>query len=311
MLVEAGHRCAVHRCGQTEIDIHHIVPWETCRKHEYKNLIALCPNCHRRVHNGQIDRRALLIYKQHLAVEFEASDNGYFKATIVESRRRIFEQVESSPGFRFQFDFPDFPNPAERIASRNIEAWGYELLVECREIQENTAKNKSGENKIGYEVVSGPSTLKGDYSIVRRDAKVISVKYVIHRYYAGAVHGSKETRVQNFLLKPFSPVTLTVLLGGIERLPLLADRLREELISRGRDDDGWLRHGTEPKVENFELFNIELSGIRFTFSEYQIDCYAAGEYTLILPFDTLTDICDPAVLLSVRNDLDPHVADDT
>src|SRR5450830_1420091 len=59
VLVEAGHRCAIPRCDQTELDIHHIVPWETCRKHEYSNLIALCPLCHRRVHNGDIDRKAL------------------------------------------------------------------------------------------------------------------------------------------------------------------------------------------------------------------------------------------------------------
>lgn len=67
VLVEAGHRCAIPTCKQTEIDIHHIVPWETCKEHAFDNLIALCPNCHRRVHNGDIDRKSLVTYKRSLS----------------------------------------------------------------------------------------------------------------------------------------------------------------------------------------------------------------------------------------------------
>jgi 5-methylcytosine-specific restriction endonuclease McrA len=49
--MESGHRCAIPTCKQTPVDLHHIVPWETCQKHEFDNLIALCPNCHRKAHN--------------------------------------------------------------------------------------------------------------------------------------------------------------------------------------------------------------------------------------------------------------------
>ena len=34
--------------------------------HEYENLLALCPNCHRRAGKGDIDRRSLRIYKTNL-----------------------------------------------------------------------------------------------------------------------------------------------------------------------------------------------------------------------------------------------------
>lgn len=66
VLIEAGHRCALPTCRYIEVEIHHIVPWETCRKHEYENLIALCSNCHRRADRGDIDRKALRIYKANL-----------------------------------------------------------------------------------------------------------------------------------------------------------------------------------------------------------------------------------------------------
>ena len=73
VLVESGHRCAVPRCRHIEVEIHHIEPWDKCQKHEYENLIALCPNCHSRADRWEtsqdrlgIDRKSLRIYKSKL-----------------------------------------------------------------------------------------------------------------------------------------------------------------------------------------------------------------------------------------------------
>jgi hypothetical protein len=66
VLVEAGHRCAIHTCRHIEVDVHHIIPWITVKAHDYENLIALCPNCHRRADRGEIDRKALRLYKLNL-----------------------------------------------------------------------------------------------------------------------------------------------------------------------------------------------------------------------------------------------------
>jgi predicted restriction endonuclease len=66
VLVEAGHRCAIPTCRYIEVDIHHIIPWAQRQAHEYDNLIALCPNCHRRADRGEIDRKSLRRYKINL-----------------------------------------------------------------------------------------------------------------------------------------------------------------------------------------------------------------------------------------------------
>lgn len=66
VLVESGHRCAIPTCRHIEVDIHHIVPWSTSREHRYEDLIALCPNCHRRADREEIDRKALRLYKANL-----------------------------------------------------------------------------------------------------------------------------------------------------------------------------------------------------------------------------------------------------
>lgn len=75
VLVEAGHRCAIPTCRYIEVEIHHIIPWEKRRKHEYDNLIALCANCHRRADRGEIDRKSLRIYKANLRFAHDKFSN--------------------------------------------------------------------------------------------------------------------------------------------------------------------------------------------------------------------------------------------
>jgi len=65
--MESGHRCAIPTCKQTPVDIHHIVPWETCQNHEFDNLIALCPTCHRKA-DREIDRKSIKMYKHNLSI---------------------------------------------------------------------------------------------------------------------------------------------------------------------------------------------------------------------------------------------------
>ncbi len=301
VMVEAGHRCAIPRCGQTEIDIHHIVPWEKCKKHEYANLIALCPVCHRRAHKREIDRKSLLMYKENLATEFGANDSGSYEAKIIEIKRRLSEENTDDPGYTYKFDFPDFQEPLEKIVSRNIEAWGYELLAEFRENQKEWSASvvEDQDNELG--VFRIPSTLSGNYRVVRRDPSVISIKYSIDRYYTGAAHGGRTTRVQNYFLRPFSPIVVETLLGSEERLPEFSEFIRERLRATKKYDSGWLQRGTEPKADNFGLFNIEKYGLVFTFSEYQIDCYAAGEQELRLSFHELKEICSKEIIDRLEN----------
>lgn len=68
VLIEAGHRCAIPTCKQPTTVIAHIVPWVQVKEHTFDNLIALCPNCHTRYDKGEIDRKAMRMYKRNLSI---------------------------------------------------------------------------------------------------------------------------------------------------------------------------------------------------------------------------------------------------
>jgi hypothetical protein len=78
------------------VEIAHITPWAKVKKHEFNNLIALCPTCHTRFddpHNP-LDRKSMRQYKARLnpLLSLEVDANG-------DQMRRISAYQE----FRAQF----------------------------------------------------------------------------------------------------------------------------------------------------------------------------------------------------------------
>jgi len=88
VLVEAGHRCAIPACRHPTTEIAHIRPWAKAQEHSFENLIALCPNCHRRFDRGEIDRRAMEQYKANL---------GLLNNRYSDEERRLIEYFVHNP----------------------------------------------------------------------------------------------------------------------------------------------------------------------------------------------------------------------
>lgn len=70
------------RCGCPIVEYHHIIPYHIVKEHDEENIVALCSNCHREVHNGVVSDRQLRkaienpYNKQHrfVAHQFSLSD---------------------------------------------------------------------------------------------------------------------------------------------------------------------------------------------------------------------------------------------
>lgn len=289
VLIEASHQCAIPACRHPRVEIHHIIPWAKCKKHEYHNLIALCPNCHTRVHDGEIDRKSLIKYKAALVSAIRNLGSSAFSHPIVEIKRRIYSIDTSHPEIYFDFEFPDFCNEDVIIASKNIEAWGVELLDWHTSTAENNKKDAVENN---YTLLG--TYLSGRYDVIRRDAAVLSVRYTIQGYLGGA-HGYMDTRVQNFLLNPFTPLTLDYLLINEVALEKLSTLVRDKL-SKTLFVDDWLISGTTPEFIAATPFVVGLYGIEFIFAEYQVAGYAQGSPEIHLEFHELDGIAQPKIL---------------
>ncbi|SDV04797.1 HNH endonuclease [Pseudomonas mucidolens] len=297
VLIEASHQCAIPACRHSRVEIHHIIPWAKCKKHEYQNLIALCPNCHTRVHDGEIDQKSLTKYKSALVSAIRDLGDSAFNHPIVEVKRRIYTIDTNHPDTYFDFEYPDFCNADIIIASKNIEAWGNELLDSHNSTAENNKKHAidNGHFNLGNYLI-------GRYEVSRRDAYVLSVRYTIQGYLGGA-HGYRETRAQNFLLSPFSPLTLDNLLISEAHLNNLSELIRDKFAENLPEFRGeWLISGTATDSIISTPFIVERYGIVFIFAEYQVAGYALGSPEIHLSFFELNGIVKPDILTLLNVD---------
>lgn len=65
LLVEARHRCAICENG-TPIEFHHLIEYSTLKHYDVRHMLAVCPNCHTRCGNGEIDQKSQRKYKERL-----------------------------------------------------------------------------------------------------------------------------------------------------------------------------------------------------------------------------------------------------
>lgn len=76
------------------------VPWESCRSHEYENLIALCPNCHRQADTGDIDKKSLREYKNSSKRHGCVNDHGVVAGGIdLKWSTNVLHKITSYDGY--------------------------------------------------------------------------------------------------------------------------------------------------------------------------------------------------------------------
>lgn len=300
VLVEAGHRCAIHTCRYTDVDVHHIEPWSQCREHRFENLIALCPNCHRRADLGEIDRKSLRMYKARLAAAFRFEESQVYPDEIpaapsfgwLDPRGRWSTSVERDSDqerrFEAQMEYPKFSFFGADLELLNdaVLTIVRRTLSRFREEVVYAPDANRYRSTLGYEISSSFAV-----SLLRED--LVSIRFTFHAY-AGGAHGSTWTEPVNAYLAPFTPISLESLVDhsllGIEALSryCIWTLLNPSMQTYPHDAD-WVRRGAGPEAENFRRFNLNEHGVLITFDEYQIDCYAAGSSEVLVPFSVLGD----------------------
>ena len=300
VLVEAGHRCVIPHCASAEIDVHHIIPWETCQDHSPDNLIALCPNCHRRAHKGEIDRKSLIIYKLRGQRILRGESGDAVGSLDPWSTRTFHENRHDTLRYDIQAEYPYF--------SSNEYKWGEEanLYIQTTVISESHGvRNLANEAPWTWnsaQADEGDSSFGASYEVIFFESRLLSVRFTFFAYHFGAAHPNHWTRALNLFLDPVYKLQLKHFFGSkIDYLEQLSEATRAKLSERrsGSDldlNDGWVLEGTDPKPENFDKFNFSASGLLFSFDEYSVGPYAAGRQEVWVPFSELSDLVLPEEL---------------
>jgi hypothetical protein len=287
ILLEAGHRCAIQTCRHSDVDIHHIIPWEKCREHSFENLIALCPNCHRRAGNGDIDRKSILFYKARLARLFnypeEAVPRNAEGADLSWEQRLL--QVSDSPDYEVSFEYPVFSlvhTPHTQELNALTEALVLQTTAPFRGISATPENLPHAPVK---------SVLSASFEVLLYSHDLVSLRFSIFHYGVGAAHPNHSTKTLNFQADLGIPLSLMHVFRDTKTG--LSTLSRYCLAALGLDGSDWA-DGAAPRLENFDRFNLHSDGMPITFAEYQVGPYAAGESVVVVPWSVLVGDIVPA-----------------
>jgi hypothetical protein len=136
-----------------------------------------------------------------------------------------------------------------------------------------------------------PSQLSIDFlpTYIAPDTAAVLIK--ISAFLPGAAHPGHVSHAINYNLRTGHAIDLPELfLPGAAYLETLSAYCIEDLRSRSRLE--W-EDGVQPRIENFNVWNITPEGLLITFDEYQVAPYAAGPQAVLVPYDHLRDVANP------------------
>ncbi len=286
VLVEAGHRCSIHTCRHPDVDIHHIVPWDQCHSHDYDNLIALCPNCHRRADAGEIDRISLRLYKAHTVAAFGIGAQPPMDA-IGPSRLSSWEKTtirelhDTYPPYEVALEYPQFNGVKPGFSELNVmlRSDALNLLFDMR------ALKLSAEPEEAAWWGKVPSQLTSSFEVSCCTDRLVSIRHSVFHYGAGAAHPNHWTSVTNAQMGPLVPLSFGQLFDfHTPYLKIISDHCISELTKEKGliEASDWIVRGAGPDLKNYSKFNITPNGLLISFGEYQVDCYAAGPSQVLI-----------------------------
>ena len=126
------------------------------------------------------------------------------------------------------------------------------------------------------------------YDVPLLTPDLISIRFAVDYYMAGAAHPNHYFRVLNFDLTADKEIKFSDLFKNPEEaLKILSIASK---ISLSKPDFPMFEEGILPKMENFANWNLTETDLRLSFDPYQVAPYAAGPQEVVIPFRDIHDL---------------------
>lgn len=185
-----------------------------------------------------------------------------------------------------------FNTRVQNLADKNVAYFEKEMVPEDYQ-QEVWLDSAEAET---YTPIGKNTYLEVNYQLGIVSKDFIGVQFAFDAYYGGA-HGVQYFEQLNFDVAAKKFLTLPDLFApGSDYLQPISDYCRKDLLSRVEEigsDSSMVEPGIEPKLENFENFELTSQGIKIYFTPYQVAPYASGPQEVKIPYAVLEKILRP------------------
>lgn len=215
-------------------------------------------------------------------------ENTYYPSVEI-IKKSIEEKSENPPYYEIDFKYPQFAD-LDNINNSIKE----NVLKISNDFKDELLEEACLQKDI-------PCSLLSSYETYRND-KIISIKFEYYSYSGGA-HGLTSTSALNYRINDNKELLLedmfrknTAYLDRISQYCVKS--LKERLLAEGLSDENWIEEGAGPDLENY-LGNVWISqyGLMVAFSPYQVASYAAGQQSILIPYNEIEDIINPEIVI--------------
>jgi hypothetical protein len=150
------------------------------------------------------------------------------------------------------------------------------------------------------------SDLTMRYTPLLLSPTIISIRFDVSEYYAGAAHPNNYARVLNYHFKKHQVLSTALLFASSSQaLPFLSAYTRSALQRTFSDLSGeefalQAFPGTEVNPENWEAVGVTKNGLSVIFNPYQVAPYARGISEVKIPLHDLDSIVSHEVMEAIR-----------
>lgn len=167
---------------------------------------------------------------------------------------------------------------------------------EVTEFESKVNDNLEAAKKLPENLQKNTFNLNFNASIFTANNTILmGIRFNKEYFYAGNAHPSHDIEIYNYNLTTGKEITLNdIFTPGSNYLKVIADYCRAELTKRMKIQNiKVIASGLDPKIENYDMWNIEPDGLLFIFDEGQVVPYVAGQPEVFIAYKTLKALIAP------------------
>ena len=186
--------------------------------------------------------------------------------------------------------FEKFNQEARGLVTHRVGEFKKEIADstadEAGELEDQPAEDKS----------SPGNTLEIGYDVALAKDDLISIKFDLGSYSAGAAHPNSYSAVLNYDVNTGKVLRLADLFNpGSKYLQVLSSFCMGDLKKQSKDknsllDDEQIQTGAGPNAKNYQSWTITRKGLEITFDAYQVGAYAAGPQKVLVPYSVVKEL---------------------
>jgi Protein of unknown function (DUF3298) len=224
-------------------------------------------------------------------------------SNAVEMSAKSIKENNKKLNYQIDAEYPQATGAADnRFEKFNQEAKGL-VIKRVGEFKKETAAIASDQSSAAgatptpvETAASLGSTLDIGYDIALAKDDLISIRFDLGSYSAGAAHPNSYSAVLNYDVNNNKVLKLADLFAsGAKYLQALSTFCIKDLKrqSKGKGsllDDASIQGGAGPEARNYQSWTITKKGLEISFDAYQVGPYAAGPQKVIVPYSALKEL---------------------